>query len=81
MLPAGDVLISWIAREGDGGQLRIARVGDDVRQPVDVTGIDLGRSSGIPRIAISDGSVWIAWVDTNERGRVRLARTSLDRFD
>jgi hypothetical protein len=74
-----DAYVAWIERgEGHGGEVRARRIGKNGKSSesfvVARTGAD--RTSGFPRMAVFDGSVFVSWTDSQRQGpsRVRLAR-------
>ena len=77
-------MVSWLAIAGETGSVRLRRVAADGSSggalEVAVTGA--ARSSGFPRLARVDETLYVAWVDTGpeEGQRLRALAVALDRL-
>jgi hypothetical protein len=76
-------VVTWLGRAERGGEVLARRVSADGKLgeilTVAATGTD--RASGFPRIASHQGSVYIAWTESESRQgptRIRLARLALE---
>ena len=78
LLDDGSAAVSWIGYDEEGNEaLRLRRAYDDgtLEEPITVSRIDAGRSSGIPRMVRQDDQLYVAWVDVEgEADRVQVAR-------
>lgn len=76
--PAGDLRVSWLGRTEEGGELRLARVGEaGIAEPVlSVAETSTGRSAGVPTLARHGESLWLVWIEEpfGEPARLRGAR-------
>lgn len=72
----GDALVSWLALEGQSGasvRLRRLTAAGKAGAPLTVAATSSARSSGFPRIALSGGDLYIAWVEDGDPSRLRMA--------
>jgi hypothetical protein len=71
----GDALIAWVATEGKGAAIRLARVTvvGRVGPALTVASTETGRSSGFPRLERTGGTLVVAWVEPSEPFRLRAA--------
>lgn len=67
----GNALVSWLALNGNNADLRLRRVSPagKAAPPITLAVTSASRSGGVPRIATSDGRLYVAWVDDSEAGR------------
>ena len=80
LLEDGDALVSWLARTQGSAEIRMRRVGPDgFRSPtLPLTGTSEERASGFPQVALeAGGRVVLAWTDSTDPPRVRVATTTL----
>ncbi len=72
----GDALVSWLATDGEGGEVRIRRVGRDgsVGSPVAAGATAASRAAGFPRLARLGDRLYLAWTEIagEAPSRVRL---------
>jgi hypothetical protein len=61
----GSAVVSWLERVGEAAELRLRRVAADGTrgEPVTVTTVDAGRSSGMPHVAPLGNQALVAWTD------------------
>ena len=76
-------VVTWLARAERGGEVLARRVSADGKlgEIVTVAATGTDRASGFPRIASHQGSVYIAWTESESRQgptRIRLARLALE---
>ncbi len=73
MLDDGSVLVSWLARAGDDGEVRVRRVhADGVSNPFVVAGASrAARASGFPRMVRAGGRTLVVWTEPGEPGGLR----------
>ena len=71
----GDALVGWVATEGKGAAIRIARVTARGRMgaPIKIAGTETSRASGFPRLQRSGSTLVVAWVEPGESSRIRAA--------
>lgn len=71
----GDALVLWVASEGKGAAIRLARVTPSGRPgpALTISATSASRSSGFPRIERTGGTLVLAWVEPNEPFRLRAA--------
>lgn len=71
----GELFVSWLEVRGEAGNVMVRQVNeDDTSGPAITAGItSASRSSGFPRMAYSEGSILIAWTQTEPLIRVRTA--------
>lgn len=71
----GDAIVAWVAAEGKGAAIRLARVDRTGRvgPPVTVARTETGRSSGFPRLERTGKTLVVAWVEPSEPFRLRAA--------
>jgi hypothetical protein len=71
----GDALIAWVATEGKGAAIRLARVSlaGRVGRALTIASTDVGRASGFPRLERTGGTLVVAWVEPSEPFRLRAA--------
>ncbi len=78
---AGGAVVSWLASPGDAGSVRLRRVLADGRmgEMLAVAATGASRKSGFPRLVRSDGTLFLAWVDTlpEDGQRIRLRAVPL----
>ena len=67
----------WIGLEKNQTVLRLAQVSPtgEIKRKITLTSIDGNRSSGMPRVILSSGYLWVSWTDSN---RIRLGRVKAD---
>jgi len=67
----------WIGLEKNQTVLRLAQVSPtgEIKRKITLTPIDGNRSSGMPRVILSSGYLWVSWTDSN---RIRLGRVKAD---
>ena len=79
--PKTHALLSWMARDGDGAQLRLARLAGDgaLLETRNVIRLPGSRGNGFPRLlATGDGRALFTWTEgTPEGSRVRVASLPL----
>ena len=71
----GDAIVAWVAAEGRGAAIRLARVDRTGRvgPSLTVARTETGRSSGFPRLERTGGTLVLAWVEPGEPFRLRAA--------
>jgi hypothetical protein len=71
----GDAIVSWLAANGRGADLRLRRVTarGQLGQPLTLAATSGARSSGFPRLVRDGDRLVIAWVDDGAPSRVRAA--------
>jgi hypothetical protein len=71
----GDALIVWVATEGKGAAIRLARVSltGRVGRASTIASTDVGRASGFPRLERTGATLVVAWVEPSEPFRLRAA--------
>jgi hypothetical protein len=71
----GDALIAWVATEGKGAAIRLARVTftGRVGPALTIASTEGGRTSGFPRLKRTGGTLVVAWVEASEPFRLRAA--------
>lgn len=71
----GDAIVAWVAAEGKGAAIRLARVDRTGRvgPPITVARTETGRSSGFPRLERTGKTLVVAWVEPSEPFRLRAA--------
>jgi hypothetical protein len=79
LLPDGSAVAAYIEQTGQRSQFRVRRVAPDgVRSAaIVVAGLDAGRASGYPRIAVHQGEVTAAWVERDGSMRVKTAKVGM----
>ena len=67
----------WIGLEKNQTVLWLAQVSPagEIKRKITLTSIDGNRSSGMPRVILSSGYLWVSWTDSN---RIRLGRVKAD---
>ncbi|MEM1205698.1 MAG: hypothetical protein AAGN66_20885 [Acidobacteriota bacterium] len=76
----GDALVLWLASapQGDGAEIRLARVrGDGVASSRAVAATTAARSAGVPKLARQGDRLWIAWVEDSEPSRLRVIESTI----
>jgi hypothetical protein len=75
LLPDGAAAAAYIEQADKRAQFRVRRVGPDGRksQALTVAGLDAGRTSGYPRIAVHGHELTAAWVEREGTRRVQTA--------
>jgi hypothetical protein len=75
LLPGGAAVAAYIEHAEGRGQFRVRRVepGGQRSVPVTVAGVDAGRTSGYPRIAVHGRELTAAWVERAGTRRVMTA--------
>lgn len=70
----GSALVSWLALAGEEAQVRLRRVSPNGKagKPLTLASTSASRNSGFPRIALSRGNLYMAWVEDGEVSRVRM---------
>lgn len=74
-LDDGRALVSWLEQAGEGAELRV-RLVSAAEEPFPshrVAAVDAGRETGMPRLLLADGTVFVTWTKPGERAQVRLA--------
>jgi hypothetical protein len=76
--PGGAAAVSWLARDGEGAELRLRRVdgAGNAGSPVVVARMAAGRSSGYPRMVTLGDRLVLAWIDlggSSKGSRLRVA--------
>jgi hypothetical protein len=71
----GDAIVAWVAPEGKGAAIRLARVNraGRVGPSLTVARTETGRSSGFPRLERTGGTLVVAWVEPSDPFRLRAA--------
>jgi hypothetical protein len=71
----GDALIAWVATEGKGAAIRLARVTftGRVGPALTIASTEGGRTSGFPRLERTGGTLVVAWVEASQPFRLRAA--------
>jgi hypothetical protein len=71
----GDAIVGWVAAEGKGAAIRLARVNraGRVGPALTVARTETGRSSGFPRLERTGGTLVVAWVEPSDPFRLRAA--------
>jgi hypothetical protein len=71
----GDAIVAWVAPEGKGAAIRLARVNraGRVGPALTVARTETGRSSGFPRLERTGGTLVVAWVEPSDPFRLRAA--------
>jgi hypothetical protein len=81
MLPDGSVLVVWLERVGEGGEIRARRVTTagtpDPSWTVSTTSPT--RRSGFPRLVARESDVVFAWTDASDDGGIRVATAAWER--
>ena len=79
MLADGSALASWIEQVEQRSQFRLRRIHGDGRAdaPITVAGLESGRGSGYPRIAVNGSELTAAWVEREGSRRVRTAAMTI----
>jgi hypothetical protein len=78
-----DAVVTWLARATRGGEVLARRVSPkgDRSEIVTVSRTGADRASGFPRTALFQGSIYVAWSESESRqgpSRVQLARLVLE---
>jgi hypothetical protein len=75
LLPDGSAIAAYIEQADKRAQFRVRRVErvGTTTAPITIAGIDAGRASGYPRIAVHQGELVAAWVERDGARRVRTA--------
>jgi hypothetical protein len=70
----GSVLVTWLSLADKEAQVRLRRLAPDGKagQPLTLASTSASRNSGFPRMAISGGNLYVAWVEEGEVSRVRV---------
>jgi hypothetical protein len=80
--PRSEVLLSWMARDGDGAQLRLARLDGEgvLLERRSVLRLPGSRGNGFPRVlTLDDGDAVFTWTEGTAAGsRVQMARLTFD---
>lgn len=81
LLPDGSAAASYVEFADGRSQLRLRRVQRSGAKsaPVAVAGIDSGRTSGYPRMAVHDDQLVLAWIEREKTLKVRTAVARLPR--
>ncbi len=73
---AGDALVSWLATDGEGGEVRIRRIGRDgsAGPPLAAAATAASRAAGFPRLVRRGDRLYLAWTEVagEAPSRVRL---------
>ena len=79
LLPDRSALAGYIEYADKRAQFRIRRVDSSGAKsaPITVAGIDDGRASGHPRIALHRGELVFAWIERNQTSQIRTAVAKL----
>lgn len=80
----GDVLVTWLERDGEGARVLSRRLSPDGRMSgvVALAETSEGRASGFPRIArLGDDGVAVAWTDPSGEGQVHVSAHLLSEWD
>ena len=74
---ADSIYTVWIGLEKKQTVLWLAQVSPagEIKRKITLTPIDGNRSSGMPRVILSSGYLWVSWTDSN---RIRLGRVKAD---
>jgi hypothetical protein len=82
LLPDGSALVCWLAGTVQAGELKVRRIQPDgARGPVStITKTDISRSSGFPRMARLDGTVFFAWTEFGKPSNVRVASADVSMY-
>ena len=74
---ADSIYTVWIGLEKNQTVLWLAQVSPagEIKRKITLTSIDGNRSSGMPRVILSSGYLWVSWTDSN---RIRLGRVKAD---
>jgi hypothetical protein len=76
ILPDGPIAVAWLEHERNGqASVRVRKVGiyEEARRSAIVALIGGGRSSGVPRVAVSGKRLIVAWTDDRKPTRVRVS--------
>lgn len=77
-LPGGSVFACWMEQTDEpGGSVIVARAieaGGVLQDPFRIATTSAARSAGFPRLAAASGETLVAWTETGEPPRVRVAR-------
>lgn len=76
---SGSAVVSWLEETGDGASIRLRRVqaGGAASTSVSLAGTTTARSSGFPRMAVTDGELILAWRDGSKQAELKSARVEL----
>ena len=68
---SGNAVVIWLALEEKDAALRLRRVSPAGKAdtPVTLAKTSASRSGGVPRLAVSGGRLYVAWVDDSAAGR------------
>jgi hypothetical protein len=79
LLPDGSAIAGYIEQVEQRSQFRLRRIHGDGRTeaPITVAGLESGRASGYPRIAVNGSELTAAWVDREGSRRVRTAAMTI----
>lgn len=79
LLPDGSALVVWLEIVGDQAEWRIKRIGTDgrVRDRWTVGSAPRTRQAGFARMALADGSLYVAWTAPGPQGGVRIQRIAI----
>jgi hypothetical protein len=79
LLPDGSAVAGYIEQEGQRSHFRIRRVRVDgaADAPITVAGLESGRASGYPRIAVNGSELTAAWVEREGSRRVKTAAMTI----
>ena len=71
----GDALVSWLAVDGQGANVRLRRVTSKGKlgQPLPIAATSAARNSGFPRMVLNGGRLVLAWVEDGEASKLRAA--------
>ncbi|HYB96440.1 MAG TPA: sialidase family protein [Vicinamibacterales bacterium] len=74
LLPDNSALATWIEFADQRAQFRARRIDQTGTRsaPVTIAGIAGSRSSGYPRVAVANGEVVFAWVESGEAGALHV---------
>lgn len=76
VLDEGAAYVSWLENVGETGEIRVRRVtpAGELGSPVTVASTSAARASGVPRLALHDGALWLAWTQPGDSARVLTAK-------
>lgn len=82
-LPDGAAVLSWLGAEGEAGVIRLALLDAQgtLGQPREIARTAVSRGTGVPRIVVHEGEVWVTWVSPGDKEQGELSRVELRRID
>lgn len=77
LLDNGEALVTWIDTTAGSARILAQRVGGAKKEPVTVAATSVSRSSGFPRVTVAGGRAYVAWTETSDPKRIRIATLEL----